>query len=204
MMTMTRTDVDPRTLDPQSMLGRWQKFYQAQNAAIGSGGAGGFIGEEVTYDIAVPFLDQPGLLEDWGCGLCWAKRYVHHASYRGIDGTQTKFSDLVTDLRFYRPDPKPEFILMRHVLEHNRQWRKVLQNALDSFTRRMVLIIFTPFADQTHEIVFWPSMGVPDIGFKREDLTDLFTAAGCTFREESWDTNTQYQSETLFFLERNG
>jgi hypothetical protein len=56
---------------------------------------------------------------------------------------------------------------MRHILEHNYEWARVLDNALASFTQRMALILFTPERETTQEIAFqhdgtavWRRLGV--------------------------------------------
>ena len=56
-------------------------------------------------------------------------------------------------------------IFMRHILEHNYEWARVLDSALASFTQRMALI--TPERATTQEIAFqhdgtavWRRLGV--------------------------------------------
>jgi len=61
---------------------------------------------------------------------------------------------------------------MRHVLEHNYDWVRILDNALASFNERMVLILFTPERAATQQISFQPVVGVPDIAFRLADITD--------------------------------
>lgn len=99
--------------------------------------------DAVTYMRAGICLSGPGLVEEWGCATTWGKRFVG-APYRGIDGAEgiERWGATRADLRTYRSSvPK---ILMRHVLEHNWEWRDILQNALASYTERMVLIFFIP------------------------------------------------------------
>ena len=46
------------------------------------------------------FLDQPGaVIEDWGCGTTYAKKFVRRGTYRGIDGSPVDATDKVVDLR---------------------------------------------------------------------------------------------------------
>jgi hypothetical protein len=61
---------------------------------------------------------------------------------------------------------------MRHILEHNYDWPKILDNAVRSFTRKFCLILFTPFAEETQEIAHNRAHGVdvPDISFSRCDV----------------------------------
>ena len=96
-----------------------------------------------------------------------------------------------------------EGIVMRHVLEHNVQWRRILANAVASFSKRMVLIIFTPFAATTRVIAtatHVTAVPTPDISFRKEDLTDYFKQFH--YREESLNTDTQYQVEHVFYIEK--
>src|SRR5262249_37489055 len=105
----------------------------------------------------------------------------------------------VADLTRYTS--RVEGVLLRHVLEHNHAWKDILDNALRSFTRRMVLVLFTPFSDVTRVIGFNPAMGVPDISFARADIIRRFTGLTWTL-EENLPTTTQYGVEHVFYLER--
>jgi hypothetical protein len=80
----------------------------------------------------------------------------------------------------------------------------VLDNAIASFTERMALVLFTPLADETHEINFVANPGVPDIAFRLADLTDPLDAAGVTWSSETRPTETQYGEETIIYAERAG
>ena len=142
-----------------------------------------------TYRKAIEFLDGPGLLEDWGCGTTYAKKFVKTATYVGVDSSPSKFND-VTDTLSTRYS-FPDFILMRHVLEHNYNWKAILKNALRSFQERMCFVIFTPFSNITHEIAYHYDIGVPDLSFRKGDLTDLFP--------EGWTEET-VGPEHLFYL----
>ncbi len=92
---------------------------------------------------------------------------------------------------------------MRHVLEHNARWRRILMNAITSFTKRMVLVIFTPFDATTRVIATsdtLTSVLVPDIAFRKEDLTSFFSHL--SFTEESLETDTQYGREHVFYIKK--
>jgi hypothetical protein len=92
---------------------------------------------------------------------------------------------------------------MRHVLEHNVQWQPILDNALSSFTNRMVLVVFTPAVESTRIIdtsVGLTSVVVPDIAFRLSDITDRF--AGVAYTLETVATDTQYGVEHIFYLRR--
>jgi glycosyltransferase involved in cell wall biosynthesis len=157
-------------------------------------------GDDVTYRKGMSFLAGHGLIEDWGCGFSHARAFVTASLYRGIDGSSPR-ADVIVDLREYRSDAN--CIFMRHVLEHNADWRRILANAVASFRKRMVLVIFTPFAESTRQVkttVGFTSVPVPDISFCREDLTSFFQC--CTWSEESVRSDTEYGIEHVFYLEK--
>lgn len=169
-----------------TIVGRWQY-----------GNAAPFpYGDDVTYRKGLAFLDGHGTIEDWGAGTGYARRFVTQSTYRALDGSPSLEVDRVVDLRTYRSDA--DCIFMRHVLEHNPDWRRILENGLRSFRRRMVLVVFTPFAAETHEIGSWH--GIPDLAFRKEDLVAYFD--GLAWREETVDSNTEYLREHVFYLER--
>lgn len=153
--------------------------------------------EETSYRKGIAFLDGEGAIEDWGCGTAFAKRFVARSAYTGIDGSGSRFSDRVADLQDYRS--ATPCLFMRHVLEHNWGWRAILRNALASFRRRMVLVIFTPFADS--ETKLNEENGIVDLAFSKEELLSFFT--GLIVREETFASQTQYGQETIFYLERS-
>lgn len=157
-------------------------------------------GDDTTYRKGIAFLDGHGTIEDWGCGTAHARTFVTSSPYIGLDES-SPHSDQIVDLTEYSSDA--DCVFMRHLLEHNTDWRRILANAVASFANRMVLIISTPFADTTRVIGTTSratSAPVPDISFKREDLTGYFNQF--TYREESFDTNTLYRTEHVFFIER--
>ena len=157
-------------------------------------------GDDTTYRKGIAFLDGHGLIEDWGCGFVHAREFVKESPYRGIDGSSPQ-ADRIVDLCEYRSDA--DCVFMRHILEHNYEWPRILEGALASFRKRMVLILFTPFADTTHALTTshgLTSVAVPDIAFRKEDLTQYFD--GLTVSEESLHTDSQYGVEHIFYLER--
>jgi len=157
-------------------------------------------GDDVSYSKGISFLDGHGTIEDWGCGFSHAKTFVKQSTYVGVDGS-SPYADRIADLSTYTSDV--ECIFMRHVLEHNANWRQILKNAISSFKRRMTLIIFTPFGQTTGQIAtssLLTSIPVPDISFKKEDLTVFFEHLNCAM--EALETNTQYGIEYVFYLEK--
>jgi hypothetical protein len=176
-----------------SNLGRWDGVYR--NAARRQS-----YKDTLTSEKAAAFLEVCASVEDWGCGWGLFRAYLKDSvRYRGIDGSQSPFADEVADLCSYRS--QVEGILLRHVLEHNPAWEQVLENALCSFTKRLVIVLFTPFTDVTQVIGYNETMGVPDLAFAKTDLIRRFTGLRWQL-EENLRTNTQYGVEHVFYLER--
>src|ERR1700722_11100627 len=102
-------------------VGRWDQWYAGLDAASP-------YGDVRSYEVGAAFLADCELVEDWGCGKGGMRQYVAPDSYRGIDGSRTPFADVIADLREYRSDVDGVFV--RHVLEHNYDWRTILSNVL--------------------------------------------------------------------------
>lgn len=179
----------------ESNAGRWDRWYTGLDPAAPEP-----YGDTDTYRIGADWLADCALVEDWGCGKGWLTRFVPRDRYRGVDGSSTPFADVVADLANYRSSVPGVF--MRHVLEHDYRWETILANAVASFTERMVLVLFTPLADETHEITFAEDPGVPDLSFRLDDITAHFD--GLTVSHQTLPTATQYGTETIFLLERGG
>jgi hypothetical protein len=158
-------------VDVTSNLGRWAPWYQGLDDRPAP------YCDTDTYRQAADWLADCATVEDWGCGKGWFRQFTPGA-YLGVDGTASPFADVVADLVTYQSDPRPEGILLRHVIEHEPRWAELLDNALASFTRRLCLIVFTPLAAETHQIAWLDELGVPDISFAVADLTARFDAAG--------------------------
>jgi hypothetical protein len=172
----------------KKMVGRWEGRYRnAKQFAYG---------DDTTYKKGIAFLDGGGVIEDWGCGTAYAKNFVRKSEYVGIDGSRSDYVDKVVDLRSYTSEV--DCVFMRHILEHNRAWRKILANAINSCKKRMVLILFTPFSAETQQI--GRSLGVPDISFKKEEVTEFFEQF--EYVEETLKTDTQYGVEHIFYIKK--
>lgn len=150
-----------------------------------------YYGHGETFDLVAKFLDHPGILEDWGCGTCTLKDYIKQATYRGIDGSTSDYNDITADLRYYRS--KADYILLKHVLEHNPDWRMILQNALASFRKRLVVVFYTPFSAETHDTYFHEDVRVPAYSFKKSEITDLLIYP---YTEEV------INGETIFYVQK--
>lgn len=154
-------------------------------------------GDTITYKKAADFLSDCETIEDWGCGTAYFKKFVPRVKYIGVDGSRSKFCDVLVDLQSYTSSV--DGILMRHVLDLNYNWKAVLDNALKSFKKKFVLILYTPFSDTTKQIATnWSS--IPDISFKKTDITDMLLEY--SYKYEELETDTQYKQEHIFYIEK--
>jgi hypothetical protein len=191
----------PLSSDSQSNVGKWNRWYWKRKLAS-------FVpflnlepplyGDGTTYQLAADFLRDVAEIEDWGCGYGGFKKFCK-TKYIGIDGSWTPAADKVVDLVRYRSSS--EGMLLRHVLEHNYEWQSILRNAVESFRKKMCLVIFTPFSETTREINHNSEINVPDISFNRDELMKFFKNLDYQSRE-NLVTNTQYKVEHVFFLKK--
>lgn len=153
-------------------------------------------GDDVTYQLGADFIGELPV-EDWGCGLGWFRQFAQ-GRYIGIDGSRSAFTDQVADLRDYRSQTPALF--MRHVLEHNPfEWPMIVDNAVASFTARMVLVLHTPMSEFT---ILIKDDAVPDVSLSWPELTDRFLSANVSWEHEQVHTATTYGVENVFYLER--
>lgn len=154
-------------------------------------------GDETSYQKAISFLDGPYILEDWGCGVAWARKFVTRARYIGLDGSWSLHCDQIVDLRKYRSEAAA--ILMRHLLDHNWDWELILENALASYKKKLCIIFFTPWGESTRSIGT-SFETIPDISFKKDEVLEKLR--GHSYTEESIQSATQYGIEHLFYFTR--
>lgn len=167
----------------------WDTMYESDNALTPRP-----FGDNTTYQLGADFIGELAV-QDWGCGLGWFRQFAT-GLYRGIDGSRSPFADEVADLRDYRSQTPALF--MRHVLEHNPfEWPVIVDNAVASFTQRMVLVLHTPMSEFTFLI---KDDAVPDVSLSWTELTDRF--ADVKYRHEQLHTETFYGVENIFYLER--
>jgi hypothetical protein len=157
-------------------------------------------GEPTSYHKAYEYLADCPMVEDWGCALAYGRTIRPPGSYRGIDGAPTaaEYADEIADLTGYTSDV--DGIVIRHVLEHNPQWEKILANAVESFRRKLVLVTFTPFSAGDTYVMATTHPGIPDISFRKTDLERYFDPF--IVGEETLTTDTQFQTEHLFYVEK--
>jgi hypothetical protein len=179
------------------MLGKWDAWY----ANLTKKDEGAFrYGDTETYALAAGFLHDVDVVEDWGCGLAGFRRF-YHGTYLGVDGSHTPCADVIADLVTYTSYVAG--IVMRHVLEHNYEWERVLDNAVQSFRDKLCVILFTPLqVGPTIEIAHNRDHGVdvPDLAFNREQLEKHLV--GLKYHHTVLKTNTGYGEETIYYIER--
>jgi hypothetical protein len=170
------------------MLGLWDYSKAVPGQKYGD--------DDITYEKALAFMADCPTVEDWGCGFGNAKTLCK-TTYRGVDGSKGPNTDVIADLREYKSET--DGILLRHVLEHNHDWKKVLDNAIASFKNKMVIILFTPLVASTRQIATnWSN--IPDISFRKEDILEPLKEF--TVTEEVLRTKTQYGIEIMFYVTR--
>jgi hypothetical protein len=170
------------------MLGLWDYSKASPGQKYGD--------DDITYEKAMAFLSDCPLVEDWGCGFGYAKKFCK-TTYRGIDGSKGPVTDVIADLREYKSEA--DGILLRHVLEHNHDWKKVLDNVIGSFKKKLVIILFTPLVSNTKQIAT-NANNIPDISFRKDDI--LAPLKGFQVKEEVLRTRTQYGIEFVFYVSR--
>ena len=174
--------------------------------------------DTITYRFIGEWLDERGkIVEDWGCGGAWLSNEIVLGTYRGIDGAAAPWVFQQVDLRNYRSQvPRAS---MRHVLEHNYDWREVLTNFLASWSERASIVTFVPFrgefckhkvcpGDEVEDLSVEVDHGkgewaVPDLHLPRDEFLGRIEDSGA---HVSWsgryETDSQYGTEEVFHLSR--
>lgn len=197
----------------ESNVGKWDRWYQGVTVDEPQ-----LYGDDTTYRIGAQWLRGSDLIFDLGCGKGGFKHVwetvaeeeswplLDRCVVMGVDGSKTPFADITADLTEYRVNLSgfaegfKVSVFMRHVIEHNADWRTVLANAVASFNHRMCLVLFTPVQMmRTQQIAWNDDPGVPDIGFNLNDLAQVFAEGGIERNIEvsMHETNTQYGVETV-------
>ncbi len=174
------------------MSNAWDKHNQVKEPTL--------YGDSQTYKLGAEFLKNCLKVEDWGCGKGGLKLFIARERYYGIDGSTTPHADLMIDLREYQSTTPGLF--MRHVLEHNRDWEAILQNALRSFAERMVLVVFTPFNDTEETKVLATSERGKFVDYALPRAKLELMLSEFSFRSETVKSKTQYGSETIYYIEK--
>ena len=158
-----------------------------------------------SYKKAAEFLGDT--VEDWGGGTGWAERYFK--KYRNVDGSAHPNVDEIADLQYYTS--KVDNILMRQVLETNKNWRLVLENAIKSFKKKFCLVVYTPFVDETRVGRYEPVIThdgkdtgdtTPEIYFNKQDILDYFPKDKFKVSEEEVKTDQGYRRDWILYVEK--
>ena len=164
-------------------------------------------GPQISYLLALDFLSNCHPIQDWGCGANWFKTLAADKypdlKITGVDGSG-KQCDLLADLVTFQPEAKPEGILLRHVLEHNNEWELIFRNALSCTTKKLMLILFTPFSETVTkaepDYIFDNGDTCPNLSFPQQTLLQImreygFEAAVQTIKSKDLPHNL----ENLFY-----
>lgn len=180
-----------------SNLGKWDHLYSVTDPARSPE----FYGDSLSYRMGANLLADCTHVEDWGCGLGWFPQFLQPGiEYTGVDGSCSPRADVIDDL--VTRETSVEGIFMRGILEHNYDWPALLANALRSFTKRFVLVTFTPFTDVSphEELRFEEAFGVPTLALNHDFLVGHFELF--RWSEETIESaETAYRTETIFTIE---
>jgi len=147
-----------------------------------------------TYAKAAAWLSGCRTVEDWGGAAGHLRAFLApDVDYHVVDGTlQGSPEQRLADLRTYRS--QVDGIAIRHVLDLNPDWRAILDNAMAS-CRRLVVVTFTLPAEVTH--IERMKSGWPLLRFQLQDIRaalSLWRVAD----EAVWTTHPEH----VFYAER--
>lgn len=152
-------------------------------------------GHEESYEVGIKWLKGCRTLADWGAGAAYAERFINwKCEYIPLDGSVSAWVKNPVDLRNCKV--QSEAIFMRHVLEHNPDWKLVLDNAVSSFSKKMSLILFIPLTDSTR-VLRTLDNGTVDIAFCASDLESHFSKCRWTRKELSCGDTAYFLWKTL-------
>jgi hypothetical protein len=180
----------------ETNVGKWDDVYRD----VPEDPSAFLYGDTVTYERGAQALRECETVEDWGTGGGGFKRFRPDAI--GIDGSVTPHADKVVDLVYYRSEV--DGIFMRHVLEHNREWKRILKNALESARKKLVVVLFTPLMeghtiDVTGAAEENKASGicVPTLALGKKEFLDILIAYCTKFEIEEVVSETRYGKETI-------
>lgn len=193
---MMEQDLEQKSKE-ENNIGKWDGWY----VGLENTPSPFRYGQTETYQRAAEFLENCSQVEDWGCGAGGFMQY--RPDTIGIDGSDTPLAKKkFVDLRVYKS--KVEGIHIRHVFEHNYAWKEILQNALESAEKKLVITLFIPLTEGvTKEIAHNKQHGVdvPDLYISREEFLSVITP----FRVKEMtmlllNTATGYGHEEMIFI----
>ena len=188
--------ISENALQNENNIGKWDSWYKelpSQPSAFR-------YSDTISYQLAAQFLEDCACVEDWGCGAGGFMRYRPNAI--GVDGSDTKFAKKkYIDLSKYTS--VVDGINLRHVLEHNYKWEKILKNALQSAIQKLVITLFVPLGSNTREISHNLPFGVdvPDLQLSITDFLKIVYASNpIEVFYRKFESETGYKSEEMFFI----
>lgn len=181
--------------------GKWDGIY----AGLPPEPSAFLYGDTQTYEIGADALKDCPKVEDWGTGAGGFKRFRPDAV--GVDGSHTPHADVVADLTAYRSEA--DGIFLRHVLEHNFEWKAILINALESARKRLVVVLFTPMTEEETQRMPGAAeenqaygIDVPTLSLSRKELFDVISQRSAAFVVSTVSTSTRYGQETIIVIEK--
>lgn len=197
-------------MDTFNKLGVWDVLYKKRRISHLDKKVRGMYGDTTTAKLAAEYLAMPEIksIEDWGCGFGGFEHYIASwQTYIGVDGSKTIAATKISDLSEYKSEA--DAVHLRHVLEHNQLWDKILKNLLASFKKRAVITIFTPFSNKTQTLNTyknWKNSGfdMVDISFCWEDLKKIIDTYPDVKYQTQFDirTRSSYDIEHVIYLYR--
>jgi hypothetical protein len=177
-----------------SNVGKWNGWYsKLDNKPM-------FYGNTITYQLGYEFLNDCEIVEDWGTGGGGFKDYRKNAI--GVDGSDTPFADKkFIDLTNYISNC--DGIYMRHVLEHNYEWQKILNNAIKSATKKVCVVMFIPFSEDDTKLLRNNSIDVPDLSISKAEFYNIIKQyPNIQYESVEYVTKTQYNYEQIIYIKK--
>lgn len=158
-------------------------------------------GETLTYEMAADFLKDCHTVEDWGVGGGGFLKFRPNAI--GVDGSDTPFAEKkYIDLVEYTSNI--EGVHIRHVLEHNYEWKSILKNALKSATKKVAITLFIPLNNRNNTIELAYNLfgtNVPNLSISEKEFMDVVNEFNYKdITRATFSTNTYYSLEEIIHI----
>ena len=148
-------------------------------------------------------------VEDWGCGNCVFKLFLQKINpnmlCKSIDGSLTPYCDKKADLTNCLSNA--DGIHIRHVFEHNIEYKKILKNALKSFNKVLIITFFDNlYGDHETKIrdIFknWNNKNVDMINLQinKVDINKIILENNCKIIESKYFNEEKQTTITIVKL----
>ena len=181
----------------ESNVGKWDEWYKELPSAPSSFR----YSDTPTYKMAADFLSDCVTVEDWAVG--GGGFLNHRPDAIGVDGSNTPFAQKTyIDLCNYISSC--EGVNMRHVLEHNINWKDILHNAFKSATKKICITLFiemTPGETKeiSHNLIH--GVDVPDLSLSESEFMSIIHSHNpFHYTVESLPTQTGYGREIVYYI----